>query len=61
MYIDPQLIVSIIVILLIMHVLLIGGPAYGILLERKVASWAQDRIGPNPSAPSGSSSPSQTG
>ncbi len=49
----PQLITSIIVILTIMHVLLIGGPAYGILLERKIASWAQDRIGPNRVGPLG--------
>lgn len=49
----PQLIVSVVMIIVIMHVLLIGGPAYGILLERKIASWAQDRIGPNRVGPVG--------
>jgi NADH-quinone oxidoreductase subunit H len=31
----------------VMHLLVLGTVAYMILLERKVASWAQDRIGPN--------------
>ncbi|MBI1372034.1 MAG: hydroxyacid dehydrogenase [Phycisphaera sp.] len=42
----PQLITSLVVIAVIFHVLLIG-VAYGIFLERKIAAWAQDRIGPN--------------
>jgi NADH-quinone oxidoreductase subunit H len=32
---------------LIFHLVVLGTVAYMILLERKVASWAQDRIGPN--------------
>ncbi len=41
-----QFFVSVCVILVVLNVML-GGTAYLILLERKVASWAQDRIGPN--------------
>jgi NADH-quinone oxidoreductase subunit H len=48
-----QLITSVVVALVVMHILLILGPAYGILLERKVAAWAQDRIGPNRVGPFG--------
>ena len=29
------------------HLIILGGVAYMILLERKVASWTQDRLGPN--------------
>src|ERR1700749_1365420 len=32
---------------IIAHFLILGTVAYLILLERKVASWVQDRIGPN--------------
>jgi NADH-quinone oxidoreductase subunit H len=32
---------------LVVHVALLGTVAYLILLERKVASWVQDRLGPN--------------
>ncbi|MEM6757635.1 MAG: complex I subunit 1 family protein, partial [Planctomycetota bacterium] len=41
-----QLLVSLVVILVIVHAML-GACAYLIFLERKVAAWAQDRIGPN--------------
>src|SRR5688500_16536819 len=34
-------------IALIVHFTVLGSVAYLILLERKVASWVQDRIGPN--------------
>ncbi|MEM9753764.1 MAG: complex I subunit 1 family protein [Planctomycetota bacterium] len=43
---SAQFFVSSLVILLIVHTML-GATAYLIFLERKVASWAQDRIGPN--------------
>src|SRR6202044_3408635 len=35
------------IILLVVHGAVMGTVAYLILLERKVASWVQDRIGPN--------------
>src|SRR4029453_16044196 len=34
-------------IALIAHLAVLGTVAYLILLERKIASWVQDRIGPN--------------
>jgi NADH-quinone oxidoreductase subunit H len=34
-------------ITIVVHLVVLGTVAYLILLERKVASWAQDRIGPN--------------
>ena len=34
-------------ITLVVHLAVVGSVAYLILLERKVASWVQDRIGPN--------------
>lgn len=43
---SAQFFVSSLVIVAILHMLL-GATAYLILLERKIASWAQDRIGPN--------------
>lgn len=45
-YITPQLITSVVVIVLVLH-LALGLAAYFILLERKVSAWVQDRVGPN--------------
>lgn len=51
-FVTPQLITSVTVILIILH-LALGAAAYLILLERKVCAWAQDRIGPNRVGPAG--------
>ena len=48
----PQFIASMVVILVVIHVCL-GAAAYLILLERKIAAWCQDRIGPNRVGPAG--------
>src|SRR6267154_1521554 len=40
-------------ITIVAHFLVLGTVAYLILLERKVASWVQDRIGPNRVGPWG--------
>ncbi|HIO52813.1 MAG TPA: NADH-quinone oxidoreductase subunit H, partial [Phycisphaerales bacterium] len=45
-FITPQLLTSVVVILVIIH-LSLGAAAYFILLERKVCAWVQDRIGPD--------------
>lgn len=45
-WISAQLIVSIVVILVVVHVILVG-VAYCIYLERKISAYMQDRIGPN--------------
>src|SRR3954467_1400076 len=37
----------------VVHGAVLGAVAYLILLERKVASWVQDRIGPNRAGPWG--------
>ena len=43
---SAQFFVSVIVILVVLHTMLLA-TAYLIMLERKVAAWTQDRIGPN--------------
>ena len=48
----PQFIASVITLLTMTGVVL-GGVAYGVLLERKIASWVQDRVGPNRVGPLG--------
>jgi NADH-quinone oxidoreductase subunit H len=42
----PQLIVSIVTILVVIHVMLLSA-AYAVMAERKISAWIQDRIGPN--------------
>lgn len=49
---NAQLVTSIIVVVVIMH-LALGAAAYLILLERKVCAWVQDRVGPNRVGPLG--------
>jgi len=49
---SAQFFVSAILIVIVIHALL-GLVSYGILLERKIASWIQDRIGPNRVGPKG--------
>ena len=49
---NAQLVTSVIVILVVIH-LALGAAAYLILLERKISAWAQDRLGPNRVGPMG--------
>lgn len=48
----PQVITSLLVIFVVLNIAL-GAAAYFILLERKVAAWVQDRVGPNRVGPLG--------
>lgn len=45
-FITAQLLVSVAVILVVIHLILVG-VAYCIFFERKISAWMQDRIGPN--------------
>ncbi len=49
---SAQFFVSVTVAFVVTHAIL-GAVAYAILLERKIASWVQDRIGPNRVGPMG--------
>ena len=51
-FITPQLIVSVGVILVIIHLIAVGA-LYLVLLERKLSAWIQDRCGPNRVGPLG--------
>ena len=51
-FITPQLIASVTVIVMVVHIILVGA-LYLILLERKVCAWVQDRCGPNRVGPMG--------
>ena len=52
---DPstaQALVGVLLVVAMLHVIL-GGCAYGVMLERKLSSWMQDRVGPNRVGPRG--------
>ncbi len=47
-----QIITSVLVVAVALHVIL-GACAYAILLERRLSAWMQDRVGPNRVGPAG--------
>ena len=49
---EVQIIVSIIVVVVMLH-LILGGCAWSIMLERKLSAWMPDRVGPNRTGPRG--------
>ena len=51
-FVTPQLIASLVVIVVVFHVIAVGA-LYLILLERRVCAWIQDRCGPNRVGPMG--------
>ncbi|MCH8822526.1 MAG: NADH-quinone oxidoreductase subunit NuoH [Planctomycetes bacterium] len=51
-FVTPQLIASVTVIVVMIHIILIGA-LYLVLLERKLSAYAQDRLGPNRVGPMG--------
>ncbi len=55
-WLTPQIIASVIVIVVIIHVLAVGA-LYLVLLERRIAAWIQDRCGPNRVGPLGLAQP----
>src|SRR5258705_7471655 len=52
MYADFKILVTLVIIAVVMGAIN-GACAYLVLLERKVAAWTQDRLGPNRVGPKG--------
>ncbi len=47
-----QALVGVLLVVVMLH-LILGGCAYGVMLERKLSAWMQDRVGPNRVGPRG--------